>query len=186
MKTLFMPDRRRWRAWLSANHAKYAEVWLVFYKKHTGRAGIEYEDAVGEALCFGWIDSLVKRLDDDRFARKFTPRTDVNKWSALNKARVARLIQEGRMTRVGLAKAGNLASKPTAKAPPRQPFPPPPDFLRALKRNPAAARNFEALAPSYRRQFSGWISIAKREETRKKRIEEAVRLLARNEKLGLK
>jgi uncharacterized protein YdeI (YjbR/CyaY-like superfamily) len=186
-KTVHMTDARRWRAWLAANHAKQKEVWLVFFKKHTGRPNIAYEDAVCEALCFGWIDSLIQRIDDDSYARKFTPRADNDKWSALNKARVARMVKAGRMTPAGLAKAGDLKSKPTA-APPRLPkdLPPPPDLVAALRREPRAWSNFQALAPSYRRRYVGWIIIAKKEETRRKRIAEAVRLLARNQKLGLK
>jgi uncharacterized protein YdeI (YjbR/CyaY-like superfamily) len=187
LKTLVMRDRDRWRAWLAANHDKHQEVWLVFFKKHTSKPSIPYEDAVGEALCFGWIDSLIQRIDDDSYARKFTPRTDHDKWSALNKARVARMVKEGRMMPLGLAKAGDLKSKPTA-APPRLPkdLPPPPDLVAALRREPPAWSNFQALAPSYRRRYVGWIIIAKKEETRRKRIAEAVRLLARNQKLGLK
>ncbi|MDH3841162.1 MAG: hypothetical protein OES35_09605, partial [Chromatiales bacterium] len=78
------PDRDSWRAWLEKNHASCRGIWLVFFKKHTGRSSISYDAAVEEALCFGWIDSLIRRLDEDRFARKFTPRTDTKKWSAAN------------------------------------------------------------------------------------------------------
>jgi uncharacterized protein YdeI (YjbR/CyaY-like superfamily) len=186
-RTLEMKDRRAWRRWLAAHHGQHREVWLVFHKKHTGRPSLAYEDAVCEALCFGWIDSIIQRIDDDRYARKFTPRVDDWKWSALNKARAARMIKEGRMTAVGLAKASDLQAKPTA-APPRLPrdLPPPPDLLAALRRTPAAWRNFQALAPSYRRRYVGWVVLAKKEETRRRRIEEAVQRLARGEKLGLK
>ena len=97
-------SRKQWREWLAKNHAVTAEVWLVFYKKHTGRPCLSYDEAVEEALCFGWIDSLVKRLGEDRYARKFTPRVDSSKWSAANLERMKRLVESGRMTEIGLAK----------------------------------------------------------------------------------
>lgn len=184
MKTLHLTSPARWRAWLAAHHQKEREVWLVFFKKHSGRPAIAYEDAVCEALCFGWIDSLIKRIDDDRYARKFTPRVDNDRWSALNKARVARLVKEGRMTPAGRAKARGLKSKPTAAPPPKD-ITPPPELLAALRQQPAASANFQALPPSHRWRYLAWITSAKREETRRKRIAEAVRLLARNERLGL-
>lgn len=96
--------RENRRRWLADNHAKLDEAWLIFYKKHTGRASIVYDAAVEEALCYGWIDSLVKRIDEDRFTRKFTPRTDCSRWSAANLRRVDVLIGSGQTTRFGLAK----------------------------------------------------------------------------------
>ena len=91
-----------WRAWLERNHDAEIAVWLVFHKKHTGKPTISYDAAVGEALCFGWIDSIVKRIDEDRFARKFTPRKVNSKWSELNKDLAERMIREGRMAESGL------------------------------------------------------------------------------------
>src|SRR5215475_2956878 len=104
MKRFAATDRSTWRSWLAANYASKREIWVVFQKKHTGRICMSYEDAVEEALCFGWIDSTVKRLDDDSYARKFTPRTDSTNWSESNKRRIAKCIKEGRMTAIGLAK----------------------------------------------------------------------------------
>src|SRR5262245_46769206 len=103
-KTLPATDRENWRIWLAKNHASEKEVWLTFAKKHTGRAGMSYEESVEEALCYGWIDSTVKRINDESYARKFTPRTDTANWSELNKRRAEKCIREGRMTEVGLAK----------------------------------------------------------------------------------
>src|SRR5207248_6123233 len=102
--TLYVKDRRQWRSWLARHHRTAPEIWLIYYKKHSGRPRIPYEDAVEEALCFGWIDSIVKAIDGETFAQKFTPRRDSSKWSALNRRRVRKLIQEGRMTEAGLAK----------------------------------------------------------------------------------
>src|SRR5262249_19053075 len=146
---------------------------LIFHKQHTGVESIPYEDSVREALCFGWIDSLIKRLDADRYARKFTPRQPNSKWSDINRQRWAELKATGLLTAAGLAKA------PTANsyAPPRR-IPDLPSYLaRALKAKAKAWRFFQELAPSCRRQWVGWIHAAKRPETRVKRIRESIRLL---------
>jgi uncharacterized protein YdeI (YjbR/CyaY-like superfamily) len=97
-------DRDKWRSWLERNHDSETEIWVVFPKKHTALASMSYEDSVEEALCYGWIDSLVKRIDENMFARKFTPRTNTANWSDTNKRRVAKCIREGRMTAIGMAK----------------------------------------------------------------------------------
>jgi uncharacterized protein YdeI (YjbR/CyaY-like superfamily) len=105
---LYVTTRDEWRAWLAEHHDTEKEVWLVSYKKHTGRPQIPYDDAVEEALCFGWIDSLVKTIDDERFAQKFTPRKEKSNWSESNKGRVRKLVREGRMTEAGLATAKGI------------------------------------------------------------------------------
>ena len=104
MKQLYVTNRGQWREWLSTNHATKDGIWLIFYKKETSRPSIAYEIAVEEALCFGWIDSIIKKIDAARYARKFTPRSDKSYWSQLNKKRAAKMIRRGRMTEVGLAK----------------------------------------------------------------------------------
>ncbi len=177
-------EREAWRAWLAERHDKQREVRLIFYKGHSGKSGISYDAAVEEALCFGWIDSIIKRLDDNRYLRKFTPRTNTGKWSALNLKRTQRLIKSGRMTEAGLAK---LDSGVQAELPPAKRFRAvPPFFKRALARNATARQNFARLAPSYRRNFVGWVASAKKEETRQRRLREAISLLEQNKKLGLK
>ena len=105
---LYVTTRDEWRAWLAEHHDTEREVWLVSYKKHTGRPQIPYDDAVEEALCFGWIDSLVKTIDDERFAQKFSPRKGKSNWSESNKRRVRKLVREGRMTEAGLATAKGI------------------------------------------------------------------------------
>ena len=111
LNTLEVRDRRRWRAWLEQHHASSPAVWLVFYKKHSGRKSISYEDSVREALCFGWIDSLVNRLDDDRFRLKFTPRKPTSKWSDPNRKRWAELKAAGLLAAAGLAAATSAESQ---------------------------------------------------------------------------
>jgi uncharacterized protein YdeI (YjbR/CyaY-like superfamily) len=154
----------------------------VFFKAHTGVKSIPYEEMVREALCFGWIDSLVKRLDDDRFAIKVTPRKTTSKWSDINRKRWAELKAAGQLTPAGLAAA------PTSNTyAPRPVIPILPGYIaKALKTNSSAWKFFQELAPTYRRDFVVWIHIAKRPETRARRIRESIRLLASGRKLGLK
>ncbi len=155
----------------------------MFHKVHAGRASVDYGDAVDEALCFGWIDSLIKRIDEARYARKFTPRKPDSKWSASNRKRYAELQASGRLKPAGLRRA------PTDRT-----YGPPPPLAstlpryieRALKRDRAAWAYFESLAPSHRRQYIVWIDWAKRPETKERRLREAIRLLNAKQKLGLK
>ena len=160
-------------------------MWLIFNKRHTGRASVAYLDALDEALCFGWIDSLVKRLDESRFARKFTPRKPDSKWSDVNRKRYAQLQASGRLMPAGI---GRPPSERTyAPRAPRSSFSKVPDYIRkALRDVPAAQRHFESLAPSYRRHYVGWIDTANQRETKLRRLAEAIRLLAAGKKLGLK
>src|SRR5512146_285958 len=102
-QTLVAQNRQEWRAWLEQHYQSESEVWLIFSKSHTGQACVSYDDSVEEALCFGWIDSIIQKIDEDRYARKFTPRRLGSEWSPSNKRRIAKLIQEGRMTKFGLA-----------------------------------------------------------------------------------
>ena len=154
----------------------------MFYKDHTGVKSIPYEDSVRGALCFGWIDSLIKRLDDERYARKFTPRQPTSKWSDSNRKRWAELQA------AGLLRAAGLTAAPTDNTyAPKPAIPDLPAYIaKALKANPKAWSFFQALAPTYRRHFVGWIHIAKRPDTRQKRIRESIALLAAGQKLGLK
>jgi uncharacterized protein YdeI (YjbR/CyaY-like superfamily) len=183
LKTLDVRTVAAWRAWLARHHRLESEVWLVFCKRHTGQPSISYDDAVDEALCFGWIDSLIKRLDDDRYARKFTPRKPGSRWSTANRKRYARLKASGRLKPAGMKLAPTArdgdAPRPSLTSIPRY-------IEQGLKRHRAAWKFFQSLAPSYRRQYIAWIDFAKREETKAKRLREAITMLAAGEKLGLK
>src|SRR2546421_1896014 len=188
-KALYVTSRDDWRAWLEKNHETEKEVWLVFYKKHTNRPRIPYDDAVEEALCFGWIDSIVQKIDDERYAQKFTPRKSGSLWSESNKRRVRKLLKEGKMTQAGLAKIGEgvLDTEERTKSELKSKELVIPTYLsEALRANKKAWENFNRLTPSYRRQYIAWITTAKKEETRKRRIREAIELLARDEKLGMR
>jgi uncharacterized protein YdeI (YjbR/CyaY-like superfamily) len=188
MKQLYITNRDEWRKWLSENHATEAGIWLIFYKKKMSKPTITYEAAVEEAICFGWIDSIIKKVDAAKYARKFTPRSDKSKWSALNKKRANKMIKEGRITKIGLAKikAAKKAGLWDKDPRPRISFDIPPEFAKALTCNNKAKENFDKLAPTYRKHYIGWISVAKRPDTKKRRIKESIALLEKGRKLGLK
>lgn len=188
MHELHVTNRDDWRAWLEKNCDIEKEVWLIFYKKHSGKPSISYDDAVEEALCFGWIDSIVKRIDDEKYARKLTPRKPSSRWSESNKKRVNRMIKERRMTEAGLAmiKLAQDTGQWSKSPPVNKRFSVPRYIRDALELNDKASHNFDNLASTYKRQYVGWIDSAKKEETRRRRLAEAIRLLERNEKLGMK
>jgi len=183
LKTLDAQTPERWRTWLATHHDSDTEVWLVFYKRHTGRPSITYEDAVDEALCFGWVDSLIRKLDDARYARKFTPRKLDSKWSTANRKRYAQLKANGRLMPAGF----NRPPTDRCGDAPRPSLTKVPGYIQeAFSRCPPAGRYFETLAPSYRRMYIAWIDSAKQQETKLRRLQEATTLLAAGKKLGLK
>jgi uncharacterized protein YdeI (YjbR/CyaY-like superfamily) len=182
LKTLDVRSRTRWRAWLEANHGSASEIWLVYHKPHTGKMSIDYEESVEEALCYGWVDSLIRRLDDDRYARKFTPRKSGSIWSDPNRARYAKVEALGLLAQAGRERA------PTANRYPRRrkrSSALPAYIEKAFKTDARAWATFERLTPRERIMYVGWIENAKREETKARRIEKCVRQLAAGKKLGL-
>lgn len=189
MKIAYVKDRTEWRKWLSANHNKETEVWLVYYKKGTGKSSIEYGASVEEALCFGWIDSIIKKLDERKYVRKFTPRREGSKWSASNKKRVEKMLEKGLMTVYGMQKVeaakknGNWGK---AEQKPELTFDMLPEFAELLGKNKKAKDTFDNLSATHQKQYIGWIEVAKRPETRERRIAESIRLLEQGKKLGLK
>ena len=189
MKTVEVKDRAAWRNWLAAHHDTEQEVWLVYYKKASGKPSLDYGETVEEALCYGWVDSIIKKLDEERYVRKFTPRKVDSQWSQSNITRVEKMIKAGRMTEHGMkkviaAKQGGQWEQPVQK--PSLDFDIPQEFAQALDKNPEARRTFDSLAPTYQKQYLGWIITAKRAETREKRIRESIQLLAKGKKLGLR
>jgi len=174
-------SRREWRAWLEAHHADSPGVWLAVGKKGNTVTGLSYDEAVEEALCFGWIDSLAKRIDDDRYKQLMTPRKRGSAWAASNKERVARLAAQGLLAPAGQAAVeeaqvdGSWALLDEVEA-----LIVPADLAAALAENRVAGRSFAALSPSKRRQILHWVASAKRPETRDKRIRETVLATAEN------
>ena len=185
---LYISNRKDWRKWLKENHTIIGEVWLIYYKKHTNKPRIPYDDAVEEALCFGWIDSTVKRIDDEKYCQKFTPRNLKSIWSEHNKKRVAKMIKQGKMTKHGKEKVkaakNNGEWYKTAEA--VKEFKMPLELTRLLSANKKTREFFNELSPSNKKQYIGWIASAKKEETREKRAGEAIRLLKAKQKLGMK
>ena len=181
MQTFYAKDRRQWRAWLEKNHGKCAEIWLVYYKKDSGKPRVPYDEAVEEALCFGWIDGKIKKLDQARFAQRFTPRQQRSPWNQTNIQRAERLIAAGKMAAAGLA-----AFQPERR---RDYLPLPTELPKELearfRKQPAAWKNFQNFPPYYRRAMSGWVASAKKEETRLSRLEKLIELSARNERIKL-
>lgn len=176
-------DRKEWRKWLEKNYATSSGIWLIYYKKGTDGPCVSYEEAVEEALSFGWIDSKINKLDEERYMQIFTPRKPKSIWSKINKQRVKKLIKNGLMTPAGLEKIE------TAKKDGSWYFLDdienlviPEDLREALDASPPAKANFENFSDSIKKQILYWIKSAKRPETRIKRIEKVVMLASENKK----
>ena len=176
-------DRQEWRSWLQNHAATSVGVWLIAYKGHTGQPSVAYSDAVEEALCFGWVDSRPNALDDERYMRLFSPRKSKSPWSRLNKQRVEKLIEQGFMTEAGLKVIEEAKRNGSWNAYDEiENLTLPPDLENALNANADASRYFQAFSPSVKKSILWWIESAKQPETRRKRIEETVRLAAMNVK----
>lgn len=173
--------RAEWRKWLEKHHTQPEGVWLITYKKATGKPRIEYEEAVEEALCFGWIDSKANKLDDERSMLWMSPRKPGTGWSRPNKERIERLTAAGLIAPAGLAKIeaakkdGSWEALDAVEA-----LEIPPDLEKALASYGAAKQNFEAFPRSVKRAILEWISNAKKPETRAKRVEETAQKAAEN------
>jgi uncharacterized protein YdeI (YjbR/CyaY-like superfamily) len=187
VETLDVADAAEWHAWLQEHHLDRQVIWLVFHRGGSGVQSISYWEALDEALAFGWIDSIIKKIDDGSYARKFTPRRPGSIWSKLNITRVGRLRKEGRMTEWGLEafekRTGEVSMLEKVNV---EGATVPKDFEAALRKNKQAWANFRLMAPSHRKRYLVWLAGAKRPETRKKRIDEAVLLVAKNVKNLLK
>ena len=170
-----------WRAWLADNHARPEGVWLITYRPATGKTPFSYEQAVEEALCFGWIDGQARRLDDERTMLWFAPRRPGSGWARTNKARIERLIADGRMTPAGLAKIeAAQADGSWTLLDSVERLEVPDDLAAEFDKYPDARAHFDAFPPSARRMALTWIATAKRPETRAKRVAETARLAQEN------
>jgi len=193
LEFIHFKNRAEFRNWQQYHHATSPGIWMIFYRKNLNVECIEYNDALEEALCFGWIDSIIKKLDDNRYARKFTPRKNTTKWSEVNKKKIAELIKNGKMTQAGLdkidisIKSGLVNKENTQPERKKVKEIETPDFIvQEFAKNEPALQNFSNLAPTYKRHYVLWITGAKREETVTARIKESIVLLKDNKKLGLK
>jgi uncharacterized protein YdeI (YjbR/CyaY-like superfamily) len=180
-RTFYAKNRKAWRAWLQKNGDKEMKVWLVIYKKGTGKPSVYYDEAVEEALCFGWIDSIASKRDEESYYQFFARRNPKSKWSGLNKNRVERLLKEGLMTPAGLALVEEAKRNGAWEALDEvEALVVPKELELALNGNSEASKYFSAFPPSARRGILDWISSAKRDETRAKRIAETVQLAGKN------
>ena len=177
MKTVHAKDRREWRKWLEKNHAQRDEIWLVYYKKDSGKPRVPYEDAVEEALCFGWIDGKIKKIDEACIAQRFSPRRPRSSWNDTNIQRAERLIAEGKMMPAGLAAFNSKQrAEPLVDEMPK-------NLEARFRKQSIAWNNYENFPPYYRRMTARWVADAKKEETRLGRLEKLIEFSARNERI---
>jgi uncharacterized protein YdeI (YjbR/CyaY-like superfamily) len=182
----YFKDRTKWREWLRKHHDRKSEVWLLIYKKSAGNVGVPYEEAVEEAICFGWIDGKLRRIDDKCHAIRFTPRRKGCIWSESNRKRAEKMVREHKMTKPGLEriteakKGGQWAAAYAPRTVPRIPE----GLKSALRTNTTASRNFGAFANSHKSAYVHWVLDAKKEETRARRIKEVVARAAANKRPG--
>lgn len=180
IETFYPKSRQEWREWLQDNHDKKQSIWLIYYKKKSNIPTVMYSEAVDEALCFGWIDSKAKPLDEEKFMQFFTRRKEKSGWSKVNKDKIERLTKEGLMTKAGfeiIEKAklnGSWTILDEAEA-----LIIPDDLDQAFKKRPNAKKYFLGLSRSDKRNILQWLVLAKRQETREKRIIEIVELADR-------
>ena len=178
METVFAKDRNEWRRWLAKNHKRSQEIWLVFSRKAVGKPCISYEHAVEEALCFGWIDGMKKKLDEECYAFRFTPRKPKSQWSQSNLQRVERLIASGKMLPSGLeAYQGERREVPAT--PPAMPK----TLEQKFREQRAAWENYEKFPPGNRSMTARWVASAKKEETQLKRLQKLIEFSARHERI---
>lgn len=186
-KALHFEEKREWRTWLLKNHDKTDEIWLIHYKKLKDKTGISLGDAVEEALCFGWIDGKLKRIDQEKYILRYSPRKKKSVWSLINKERALKLIKQGRMTAAGMSKIeearenGFWDNAYTTRKMEEMPA----DLEVSLADDEIACDNFNNFANSYRNNYIGWINDAKTKETRKRRIAEVVERSRLNKKPGM-
>jgi len=175
-KLLYVTNRREWRDWLESHYKSEKEVWLVYYKKHSGKLRILYNDAVEEALCFGWIDSIVNGIDDDRFAQRFSLRNPKTPYSQANKERMRKMVKQGKVVDEVLATQGNLAEEQ---------FKIPPYILKAIKANKKAWKNFQTFSQPYIRIRVAFIDGARdRPREFAKRLEYFIEMTEKNKQFG--
>jgi uncharacterized protein YdeI (YjbR/CyaY-like superfamily) len=188
-ETLYVTDRKQWRSWLAKNHASANEIWLIYYKVNSDKPRIPYNDAVEEALCYGWIDSTVKKLDIDRFVQRFSPRRKNSKLSVMNKERIWRLMENGKMTAFGLEKIKHHLAEYNSKdtdTPEIKVFKIPADILDELKTDTIVWDNFSKFPDSYKRIRIGWIDGARiRPVEFQKRLKYFIKMTSKNKMFGM-
>lgn len=175
-QTLYVTDRDDWRRWLAEHYRDEREIWLVYYRKESGKPRIPYGDAVKEALCFGWIDSQVKKMDGERFAQRFSPRKPGSSYSQTNKERLSKLLAEGRVMPEVAAQIGDLRVED---------YEFPGDILDALKKTPRAWKHFQRYPGAYRRIRVAFVDAArKRPGEFEKRLNYLIEMCEQDKQFG--
>ncbi len=184
-KSICPTSREDWRNWLKKNHQKEKFIWLIHHKRHTGNPFISHRESLEEAICFGWIDTTIKSIDENKYARCFRRRTEKGKWSTATLSYAKQLLKQKKMAPAGIkAYRLGLKQKPIDHGIEKNPEPQQ-DLLEALKKQGKALEYFNTLAPSYKRYYVRWIERAKRPETRQKRIAMVVQRVAEKKKPGI-
>ena len=175
-KTLYVTNQKDWRNWLKENYKTEREIWLIYYKKNSGKPRIPYNDAVEEALCFGWIDSTTKRIDEKKFAQKFSRRNPKSSYSQPNKERLRKLVKQKRVTKEVLNSIGNILDKE---------FVIPKDILEELKANKKAWEYFQKFPEAYQRIRIGFVDSSRnRPDFFRKRLNYFLKMTEKNKKFG--
>ena len=175
-------DSKEWRDWLNSNYSSQTEAWLIIRKKKSQKKGLKYQEAVEEAICFGWIDSKMQRIDEEKLLQRFSPRRKSSIWSKKNKETAKKMIQEAKMTEAGLKtielakENGKWETAYSSKRPPEIPK----DLIDALLQNELAWKNFNEFSNSAKIQYVYWVTSAKKDETRQKRISEVMKKATQN------
>lgn len=171
-KSFIPKNQKDWRKWLEKNHNREEEVWLVYFKPASGKSTIDYETSVEEALCFGWVDSIIQRIDGNKYARKFNPRRMESHWSETNKRRVVKVVSDGRMTKAGLAKVTFDVEKVDVNRSKAKPLvvEMPERVEQELRSQPRVWDAFQRLTPSLKRNYILWLMDAKKSETFERRL----------------
>lgn len=184
-KTLYVSTRKSWRSWLARHHATEPEIWLIYYKKASGKQRISYNDAVEEALCYGWIDSTAKPVDTEKYAQRFSPRRPKAKWSPMNIERLKRLLRQKKVTKAGLRAAEHALSL-LKRQEKNEKLRIPPDILEALRSDKTTWKNFTHFPASYKRIRTGWIDGSRRRPDEfRKRLRYFLKMTAQNKRFGM-
>ncbi len=183
-ETLYVKDRKKWREWLAKNYNKKKEIWLVYYNKSSGKQRIPYNDAVEEALCYGWIDGIVKRMDEEKFAQRFSPRRKTSVLSEMNKERIRMMIKQKKMTDFGLKAVKHAFDEEMDK---KEKFVIPSEILSEIKKNKKAWENFQKFPEHYKRiriAYIGHQGERSKEEFRKK-LDYFIKMSEKNKRYGM-
>lgn len=181
-KTLYLVNRKDWRKWLSKNYNKEKEIWLVYYRKSSGKLRISYNDAVEEAICYGWIDGIIKGIDEEKFAQRFSPRRPKSNLSEMNKERIRRLIQNKKMTKYGMKSIEKIFDKTYSEK-----FVVPADILRELKKDKKVWENFQNFPEHYKKIRISYIDRTRKRGKKEfeKRLNNFIRMTSKNKKFGM-